>query len=121
MSQTQSTNSTRRRFLAGAAVAAIVPTAAVAASADAALVDAAAAVPELDKALEAFLDANNDDDRHPEFQAMDRQRYAHLDTLATVPAVSAAGVWRRLAPCSSKPSQPISTGTTTSACRLWRI
>ncbi|MGY4476324.1 hypothetical protein [Bradyrhizobium sp. USDA 3364] len=98
MSQAEITNITsRRRFLAmggGVAAAALIPTvvSATPAAEDAALVDAAAGVVALDGAIEAFLDANNDDDEHPEFQAMDSQRSAHLDTLATVPAIGIAGL-----------------------------
>ncbi|MGY3494187.1 hypothetical protein [Bradyrhizobium sp. USDA 4502] len=98
MSQAEITNTTsRRRFLATAVVAALVPTGAAAApvAADAALVDAAAGVAALDEALLAFLDANEDDDKadqRPEYEAMESQRAAHIETLATVPAVSTAGL-----------------------------
>ncbi|MCP1841292.1 hypothetical protein ACVIHI_005787 [Bradyrhizobium sp. USDA 4524] len=95
MSQAKTKDTTsRRRFLAAAAVAALVPAVAAAApvGADAALVDAAAGVVQLRDALEAFLDANDDDDEHPEYQAMETQRATHWDTLATVPSVGTAGL-----------------------------
>ncbi|WP_338688269.1 hypothetical protein V5279_23485 [Bradyrhizobium sp. 26S5] len=98
MQANKDSSTSRRLFLAGAAVAAaLVPTGAIAepATADAALVDAAAGVRQLDEALEAFVDAHGDDDdcdERPEYQAMESQRDAHLDTLATVPAVGTAGL-----------------------------
>ncbi|WP_338821421.1 hypothetical protein [Bradyrhizobium septentrionale] len=99
MSQAEINSTTSRRlFLAGAAAAAVVPSIGATAEpmpADAALVDAAACVLQLDEALEAFVDAHGDDDDYderPEYQAMESQRAAHLDTLATVPAVGTAGL-----------------------------
>ncbi|MGY2988696.1 hypothetical protein [Bradyrhizobium sp. USDA 4508] len=95
MSQAKTTDTTsRRRFLAGAAVAVVVPTGAAAApvAADAALVEAAAEVVRLDEALEAFLDANDCDCERPEWQAKEDRRSCHLDTLMTVPAAGMVGL-----------------------------
>ncbi|MCC8937439.1 hypothetical protein H8A99_13390 [Bradyrhizobium sp. Arg68] len=93
MQANSDTTTSRRRFLAAAAVAAVVPNTAIAAATDVELVDAAAGVVEADRALNALLDAHGDDaDSRADYLATEKQRYAHLETLATVSAIGTAGL-----------------------------